>query len=83
LTAGGLKVWLFFTEDWRGSDPAGLDDNRYCASWLGETALATLVSAASSSSMIVLNAVIAGLFAWLGKFKKKHTTIEEQSTGFS
>ena len=33
--------------------------------------------------MISLNALIAWILGYLSEYKKKHTTIEEQSTGFS
>lgn len=82
-TAGGVYVWNLFNIDWADYDPDGLDANNYCMEWEWNTIVGSLVSSLSSTSMIVLNAVIATLFARLSKFKKKHTTIEEQSTGFS
>jgi hypothetical protein len=82
-TASGIYVWNLFNIDWADYDPNGVDANNYCMTWEWNSIVAGVVSTLSSTSMIVLNAIIATLFARLSKFKKKHTTIEEQSTGFS
>jgi hypothetical protein len=82
-TANGLMFWNLFNIDWADYDPNGKDANNYCMKWQWDSIVKTVVGALSSTSMVVLNATIASLFAKLSKFKKKHTTIEEQSTGFS
>jgi hypothetical protein len=76
-TSTGFQFWLFFVENWSSIDPYGIDDNQYCTKWLTDSIINSIISVVSSTSMIVLNALIAVLFAKLGKFKKKHTTIEE------
>lgn len=72
-----------FNIEWEDYDPDEVDQNDYCIKTFSNTLLKTIIEAMSSTSMILLNASIASLFSKLSKFKKLHTTIEEQSTGFS
>lgn len=82
-TKHGFYFWLFFTLKWNAYDPAGEDQNNYCAKWMWDSIVDQIILYGSATSMIIINAVIAQLFAKLSKFKKRHTTISEQSTGFS
>ena len=81
----GLMFWKIFgyKASWKKIDPEGLDENNYCLRWEGRYIRNMIISALSDLSAIILNALIAVIFAKLSKFKKRHTTILEQTTGFS
>lgn len=76
-TVHGIFFWKFFTLKWKEYDPSGEDTNNYCLIWVWEAILDMIFKTVSATSMIVLNAIIAQLFARLSKFKKRHTTISE------
>ena len=77
LTFGGLMFWNAWSIKWKKVDPDGLDETKYCVKWEGYFILSTFVGVLSDLSVIILNAVIAIIFAKLSKFKKRHTTILE------
>ena len=83
FTFNGIYFWKFFMVHWDDYDPEGNDDTNYCLRWIRDLIIDKMIGITSTFSMIGLNGIIAYVFGHLSKFKKKHTTISEQSTGFS
>ena len=82
ITRGGYTLWNLFLVPWEDHTEEAEPPN-YCLKWVGDTIFMQLIAFVTETSAVILNGIIAEAFSSLSKFKKKHTTIEEQSTGFS
>ena len=81
-TRGGWFIWNVFTVEWASYSAEDEEPPNYCLKWLGQSVLGEAIGAVTGTSAVIMNGLIATAFSHLSKFKKKHTTIEEQSTGF-
>jgi hypothetical protein len=77
-------VWNFFLTNWSIHNQYDeKDENNYCLKWATDSMVFYIIDIVSGASVVVMNSIIAYCFSYVSKFKKKHTTIEEQSVGFS
>lgn len=85
ITRGGYTFWNLFLVPWDdyANEESGEVPPNYCLKWIGDTIFMQIISIITETSAVILNGLIASAFSHLSKFKKKHTSIEEQSTGFA
>ena len=74
--------WNALFINWTQYDVDELDANNYCLGWYKRLVLATVIGSLSEFSIIIINSIIAVVLTYLSEYLKRHTTIQEQKTGF-